>query len=467
MSKYKYYIDKLLMLEYDIYNSLTNLNSETISIFQVRMGYEYIADKSINRNIVEHCKRICKKKPSCENCLLNKFCEYYRKELSAKKIEGFKVVDLFCGAGGFSLGFVQEGFDIKFAIDNQQCCIDTYSCNHPEISAERILCKNIQEAMGDMNLLLANEEIDVIIGGPPCQGFSMANRQRMIDDPRNKLYKQFVNSIDLLAPKFFVMENVEGILKIGKQIEEDFKKLSHSYKVMPIKINAVDFGVPQNRKRVFFIGTRLNIDLNEIFNKIVVINKNTKKTVLQDALFGLRELVANTEKNATTKDSTKSGSIIEINLGKQNSYIRRINRNNIAKIMFNHKARYNNDRDIEIFGKLNPGDRSDDVKIANIMPYTKRNDIFKDKYFKLRNDKACKTITAHMKFDCNMYIHPMQARGLTPREAARTQSYPDDYLFCGPYTKTFMQIGNSVPPLVSKTLALVIKESLEKSKQLI
>lgn len=85
---------------------------------------------------------------------------------------------------------------------------------------------------------------------------------------------------------------------------------------------------------------------------------------------------------------------------------------------------------------MEPGDRSDDPKIADIMPYARRNDIFKDKYFKLENDKVCKTITAHMKFDCNMYIHPTQARGLTPREAARVQSYPDDYFFRGAYTKT-------------------------------
>ncbi len=110
----------------------------------------------------------------------------------------------------------------------------------------------------------------------------------------------------------------------------------------------------------------------------------------------------------------------------------------IVSVVSNHKARYNNDRDIEIFGRMEQGDRSDDPKIADIMPYARRNDIFKDKYFKLENDKVCKTITAHMKFDCNMYIHPTQARGLTPREAARVQSYPDDYFFRGAYTKTNM-----------------------------
>ena len=143
---------------------------------------------------------------------------------------------------------------------------------------------------------------------------------------------------------------------------------------------------------------------------------------------------------------------------KANDYINAINQHRTVPFVFNHKARYNNDRDIEIYRRLNPGDKSDDPKIADIMPYTRRNDIFKDKYFKLEPDKVCKTITAHMKFDCNMYIHSTQARGLTPREAARVQSYPDDYFFRGSYTKTYMQIGNSVPPMLGRAIAHVIKK---------
>ena len=130
--------------------------------------------------------------------------------------------------------------------------------------------------------------------------------------------------------------------------------------------------------------------------------------------------------------------------------------------LFNHKARYNNERDVEIFRRMNPGDNSADPKIADIMPYRRRERIFKDKYFRLEPDKPCKTITAHMRYDCNMYIHPFQARGLTPREAARVQSYPDDYFFRGPYTKTYMQVGNSVPPLMSATIAKVLKDVLRE-----
>lgn len=139
-----------------------------------------------------------------------------------------------------------------------------------------------------------------------------------------------------------------------------------------------------------------------------------------------------------------------------------INNGKIINYVANHKARYNNDRDIEIYGRLYQGDKSDDPKIADIMPYTSRKDIFKDKYFKLEDNKICKTITAHMKFDCNMYIHPTQARGLTPREAARVQSCPDDYIFRGSYTKTYMQIGNAVPPLLGQALAKIIKAYLNK-----
>ena len=151
-------------------------------------------------------------------------------------------------------------------------------------------------------------------------------------------------------------------------------------------------------------------------------------------------------KNATEKGSTSSGFLIERNMiTETNDYIELINSGRKVPVVCNHKARYNNDRDIEIFGRMTPGDKSDDPKIADIMPYKRRSNIFKDKYFKLEPDKVCKTITAHMKFDCNMYIHPWYSRGLTPREAARLQTFPDDYIFYGPQNSWYAQIGNAVP----------------------
>lgn len=463
MNKFQREIDRILELMYNTNNNyeFNECDVEKIYTVKQRIGNKYKVEENnlkLKKYIISHYYNVCGDDPYCIKCIINKFCNSNR-ELSRQTLResDLTLVDLFCGAGGFSVGFTQEKFKTIFAIDNQQCCVDTYKLNHPELNESSIICEDIENL--EINEKISNvDNIDIVIGGPPCQGFSMANRQRMIDDPRNRLYKLFVKNIELLKPKFFVMENVEGILRIKNEIFEDFGQLNVKYKVECIKVNAFDYGVPQNRKRVFFIGTKLDIDLKILIDKIKLQSDQSTKTVLDDALYGLRPLKAEKEKNKTSHASIESGSIIELNNAQQqNRYLQLINDNRVFSLVFNHKARFNNARDIEIFSLLEQGDRSDDPKIAHIMPYKTRNDIFKDKYFKLRGNQPCKTITAHMKYDCNMYINPYQPRGLTPREAARVQSFPDDYFFCGPYTKTYMQIGNSVPPLVARAIAKVIK----------
>lgn len=398
---------------------------------------------------------------ACEECPICKYCNTYISEFrEAVNKDNPRMIDLFCGAGGLSLGFNQEGFVTVLANDIEPVCVDTYAHNHPETPRGRIILGDIKSEILDcLNERFAHINADIIVGGPPCQGFSMANRQRLIDDPRNKLYKYFVEIVDKIKPPFFVMENVKGMLGVKDQVIEDFETIG--YETRAKILNARDFGVPQNRERLIYIGNCLGIDNDCIFSDIMELSKSIPNTVLGDALYGLRPLEASRKKNATDEDSWASGGKIEHDdIGLSNYYIDYINNGKKYSLVLNHKARYNNDRDIEIFGRLNPGDKSTDPKIADIMPYSRRNDIFKDKYFKLEADKICKTITAHMKFDCNMYIHPSQARGLTPREAARVQSYPDDYYFRGAYTKTYMQIGNSVPPLLGRAIASCIKQYL-------
>lgn len=404
--------------------------------------------------------RDCCREKNCTNCVLTKFCNTYIAEQIAKYDPNAPViVDLFCGAGGLSLGFVQNGFRISLANDIEPCCVETYAHNHPEVPREHIIQGDINEIMEDLPKALRFQNVDVVIGGPPCQGFSMANRQRLIDDPRNRLYTSYVRVVSMVRPKFFVMENVKGMYSVSSQVIEDFNAIG--YTVTCHILNAKDYGVPQNRERLIFIGNRMGIDNEMLFEHIAESAERIPDYVLKDALYGLRELKALTKKNSTELDSEESGRKIERNKTMcTNDYLERINGGVRCPVICNHKARYNNDRDIEIFGRLNQGDRSDDPKIADIMPYARRNDIFKDKYFKLEKNKVCKTITAHMKFDCNMYIHPTQARGLTPREAARVQSYPDDYFFKGAFTKTYMQVGNSVPPLLSFAIAEEIKKYL-------
>lgn len=464
MHRYQTNINRILEL-LSGNNAPQHASNYDVARFESRIGSEFFLDvnkPTLLHAAAQHTKSICTQEPSCEKCYLCKYCEDYRlRKTTCRKDSQLCFADLFSGAGGFSLGFSQAGFLSVFAIDNQLCCTETYRFNHPEVPQEQILLKNIEDADSDITKLSTTEDVSVIIGGPPCQGFSTANRQRMIDDPRNKLYKHFVNAIERVQPAFFVMENVYGILKIATEIIEDFSALSVPYHVEHMVIDAVDFGIPQNRRRVFFIGTRLDLSISSIISSIEEEAAKYPKSLLQDALLGLRPLSAETKINSTTLDSESSGCIINLSFSEESSaFIDLINNNQKSALEFNHKARYNNARDIQIFSTLNQGDCSDDKKISSIMPYASRKDIFRDKYYRLCADKPCKTITAHMQYDCNMYIHPTQARGLTPREAARIQTYPDDYFFCGPYTKTYMQIGNSVPPLIAKTIANAIKAAL-------
>ena len=400
--------------------------------------------------------------------VLLKYFDSYREEQLKKNLFEKKntFLDLFCGSGGLSLGFSQEGFRPILANDIEEACGMTYRFNHLDIAQDKVVIgdiRGISEKIDDY----VEEEVDVVLGGPPCQSFSMANRQRIIDDPRNFLYKNYVEVVEKTKPKFFLMENVKGMLDVAEQVKEDFHSLENvDYEVDYKVFNSKDFGVPQSRERLIYIGIRKDIrerisrSPEDIIGEINSLCKQSEKRVLSDAIDDLKVLEPFRIKNATEKDTEESGKKIEKKeeTGDVSDYVNQINNGRRFVLTFNHKTRFNNDRDIEIFGLMHPGDKSDDEKIAHIMPYKDRAHVFKDKYYKLLPNKVCKTITAHMKFDCNMYIHPNQARGLTPREAARVQSYPDDYFFLGPYTKTYMQIGNSVPPLMSRYFAKIIKK---------
>lgn len=376
------------------------------------------------------------------------------------------VIDLFCGAGGLSLGFSQAGFKIIAANEILKDAAETFKLNHPET---KMIVGDIEKISPKEFLKKTNlkkEEIDLVIGGPPCQGFSMANRQRLIDDSRNHLYKYFVNFVNEIRPRLFVMENVKGIMSKSKDIIEDFRKIGYTSDFR--LLNARNYGIPQNRERVFFIGMKDSKDgghiIAEIFDSIER-KKSNNEVPLKDALWGLRKIKALSKKSTTHLESKKSGlSEDEIVLEDEPAprYILKINGGITPTKIFNHKSRFNNERDLEIFRRLPQGGKSDHPSIADIMPYKSRSHIFKDKYYKLKEDSVSKTITAHMKFDCNMYIHPWESRGLTPREAARIQSFPDSFKFLGSFTKWYLQIGNAVPPLLAREIAESIKKSLQK-----
>lgn len=406
--------------------------------------------------------------------LLDKLSNEKRRIIQEKEAKKSKptFVDFFAGAGGLSCGFVQAGFKVAFANDFEDVCVRTYRFNHPELPANKVLKGDIRQIVDNIKDYVT-EPVDMVVGGPPCQGFSSANQQRIIDDPRNELYKYFVKAIKQLLPKFVVMENVKGMLSVASQVVEDYNNIKvehngiiYSYNVAYKLLNSADFSVAQSRERLIYIAIRTDIsELKDItpegiFEQIENANRRHKTYVLKDALDYIKPLDAPRVKNMNEVDDEKTGKKIDINnyLGNENDYLKHINGNRIIPFTYNHKARFVNDINYEIYRLLNQGDDASDPKIADIMPYANRLHCFKDKYYKLRADCPSRTITAHLRMDCHSHIHPFQIRALTPREAARIQSFPDDYLFLGPYLKTYMQIGNAVPVQMAKKIANIIKK---------
>ena len=363
----------------------------------------------------------------------------------------YKFVDLFAGCGGLSLGLQQAGFTPWFVNEIVEQFCNTYKYNH-ELSDDHYFVGDIADLNPHLdeykNLL---SDITLVCGGPPCQGFSMANRQRILDDPRNSLYKQYLIFLQNVRPKFFIMENVKGMMNKIEEIKENFKEyLGEEYQFDYALVKAQDYGVPQNRERFIMIGNRVNISPKLIFEEIY--KHKRKPFVLKDALDGLPHLVAKKEKGSKGIECAESG-FTECDFTYiHNDFYKFINGEKDIKKLYNHKNRYNNERDIEIYRRLPQGANSLHESIADIMPYKRRNGIFKDKYFKLDETQICKTITSHMRFDCNMYIHPWDARGLSPREAARIQTFPDDYVITGSQNMWYAQVGNAVPVKLAKAI---------------
>ncbi|WP_439431149.1 DNA cytosine methyltransferase [Segatella copri] len=375
----------------------------------------------------------------------------------SKKI--YKIVDLFAGCGGLSCGLEQAGFTPWFVNEIVETFCNTYKKNH-----------NLDEDhyfVGDINDLNENlddykeylEDITLVCGGPPCQGFSMANRQRILDDPRNQLYKAYLYFLSQVRPKFFIMENVKGMSKKIGEIKDDFAKyLGEEYQFDYRLLKAQDFGVPQNRERFIMIGNRVGVNPNDIFEEIF--KQGRSPFVLKDALEGLPHLESR-KRIGKNEENERSGFTERQFVYPETEFYHFINGYRHIDKLYNHKNRYNNPRDIEIYRRLPQGANSLHDSIADIMPYSRRNGIFKDKYYKLDETQICKTITSHMKFDCNMYIHPWEARGLSPREAARIQTFPDDYVLTGAQNLWYAQVGNAVPVKLAKAIGMGIMKFIE------
>jgi len=379
-----------------------------------------------------------------------------------------RVLDLFCGPGGLSLGFRMAGFHIAAGVDVDPWSCETYRFNFP---GSIVLQADLEKLEADHDGL--PEDIDVIIGGPPCQGFSTVGRvkiaslakhatgklkdtvSRFVDDPRNTLYKEFVRMIDSRRPAFFVMENVPGLLsyhdgRIAGLIRQDFEDLG--YHTRAVLLNAADFGTPQVRRRVFFIGNRFGLT-----NPLPLpTHKQNAGTPLFDR--GLKPYVSVWEAVGDLAGLENGGGAEEQPYpGPPESEYQRWARQD-SKILLNHRARHHTERDIKIFDMLKDGvcykDLPDEYK-----PY--RDDIFRDRLKRLDPAKPSWTVMAHLEKDGYMYIHPMRNRTITVREAARLQGFPDTFRFMGSRTRQFRQVGTAVPPLLARAVAIQIRKTLE------
>lgn len=397
--------------------------------------------------------------------LLKKYLPELKKEPKSKLL----FADFFSGAGGLSQGIINAGFQPAFVNDIYTEALETYYFNHT-LPLSRFYNGDITELVNNFSKYKSLfKNVKIIAGGPPCQGFSTANRRnfkieestkekRFIEDERNVLYKQFVKLLGLIKPDFFIMENVRGMMRVEKQIEEDIQKVSKDeYSFIPLELDAQNFDIPQSRKRYVLIGGKDFMFIEQIKRNIYIKKKTKSRYTLADALYGLPEIATNPIKLNTEYESELHGFTIRKIRTKQNEFLKTINHGKEISYVFNHKSRYNNENDLEIFRTLPEGENSLHESIQHLNNYTNRNHIFKDKYYKLKRNEVSKTITSHMKYDCHMYIHPEQARGLSPREAARIQTFPDDYFFRGTLNGWYKQIGNAVPVKLAEIIAKELK----------
>lgn len=356
----------------------------------------------------------------------------------------YKVLDLFCGAGGLSLGFKMANFDIVGGIDFDQEALDTHKLNFKDGFH---FCGDISELDDEFVLENFDGKVDVIIGGPPCQGFSVANmQQKDIEcDDRNKLFYEFIRFVRLLKPKAFVMENVPQILTKDKgHVKEVMMDVMDDlgYNVNVKVLVASDYGVPQRRRRAFFVG--LCKELNQTFD-FDYIEKKPIVTVA-DAISDLYGF-DNKFKSLTVDDE------LDLEVNAISEYQKLMRKDSDGKI-HNHNIRYPKDIVQKRMEHVPEGGNWKDV--PDELWDTVRNNRHSSAYRRLNTEDVSVTIdTGHMN-----YFHPKYNRVPTVRESARIQSFPDDFVFTGGQGAQFRQVGNAVPPLLSKAIANTLQKYL-------
>jgi len=371
----------------------------------------------------------------------------------------------------------RAGFDVLAAIDFNSEAVDTLCANlsdqeHPGFSPvrhplERDLTKFSPK---DLASIIGTDRVDVIVGGPPCQGFSTARQvdgsnhgERLKDDPRRHLYREFLRHVGFFQPKVFVMENVLGIRSASggeyfRRVQKEARKLG--YRVLPKIEDCVSLGVPQKRRRQLFIGTRQ--DLPEYFRaNLQPAPRAPKCTTLWEAIGELPPMEAGAGQETAPYDMAQRR---EFRANHDDRYLMKVLEVGACPALTAHRARPHSERDLRDFQKLHEGENSQEAIRRGVnfeFPYDKTT--FKDRYTRQHRSEPCSTIVAHLSKDGLMFIHPTQNRSLTPREAARIQSFPDWFEFPVARTHQFRLIGNAVPPLVGEAVGIAVRSYIKSN----
>lgn len=402
-----------------------------------------------------------------------------------------KFIDLFAGAGGLSEGFVRNGFTPVAHVEMNKDACDTLRtrtafhwlkengrlkeyCDYlrgnirrdelwakvPDHLIKSVINKEISEKtlpsiFEEIDSELGKEKVDLVIGGPPCQAYSVAGRVRkdMTDDPRNHLYKHYVEFLKKYQPKMFVFENVPGILSAnnGHYLDLIFEAVREAgYQLDKRVLNAQDFGVLQDRKRVIIIGWKNDLEFEyPQFDKVEIEFEIAKH------LFSDLPKIKSGEGQWGVSEYVREA----------NSYLQNTGIRNCIKFTTQHISRFNNENDLEIYRIavnkwVNDGKRLNYAELPERLIKHNNTKTFTNRFQVVNHKGVSHTIVAHICADGHYYIHPdiNQNRSITVREAARIQSFPDDYFFESSRTAAFKQIGNAVPVLMGAGIAKKIKE---------
>ena len=357
-------------------------------------------------------------------------------------------IDIFSGAGGLSIGAKMAGIRIKNAIEIDPSAARTFMRNH---KGATVLQDDIQK-LDPQNLLEDNKPVFVIMGGPPCQGFSLSNtRTRNMKNEKNYLFKEFVRFVETIRPEWFVLENVYGITNINggetrTLIEDCFRAIEGYNNISSSVLWASDYGVPQNRNRFFMVGNRLGIDFT-------FPQKHPTTVTVEEAISDLPSLTNG--EMCEEADYTKTF--------EEASPYAQLMRQGSDKARQNYVSR-NNDLVIERYRHIGQGQNWRAIPDSLMENYADKERCHSGIYRRLRADKPSVVISNYRK---SMLIHPWEDRGLSVREAARLQGFPDSFIFEGSLTHIQQQIGNAVPPLLAKAVfEQIIKLTKQNDKKL-